>query len=60
MQLEYKKKYRNLFKDYLKGQGITSICLAKELSMSFCIIHAYVCDHRWVNLVSIFKEVDIA
>ena len=54
-----KKEHSNLIKDRLKKLGITQMWLAKELSMSFSITNAYVCNRKQPNLAIIFKVADL-
>ena len=54
-----KKDHSNLIKDRLKKLGITQMWLAKELSMSFSITNAYVCNCKQPNLTTIFKVADL-
>lgn len=53
------KEHSNLIKVHLKKRGITQTWLAKELSMSFSITNAYVCNRKQPNLAIIFKIADL-
>lgn len=53
------KEHSNLIKVHLKKRGMTQTWLAKELSMSFSITNAYVCNRKQPNLTTIFKVADL-
>lgn len=53
------KEHCNLIKEHLKKRGITQTWLAKELSMSFSITNAYVCNRKKTSPATIFKEANL-